>query len=175
MCNPGPGERNYHIFYQMLAGVEDELRYELGFGSLTAYDYHYLNRSGCYTIDGVDDAQDYQEVLSSFASLDIEEKEVFDVLKLASSVLTLGNVSFQDIGDRQCEVTNANALQNAAFLLGVPTEDLGIALTQKSLKSVRPCWARWRSRSSIAMHRDAAVALPGSSHCVEYCRFPGNP
>src|SRR5690349_13002314 len=52
-----PEERNYHIFYQMLAGITDELKATLHLGS--AADYHYLNTSGCTSIEGVDDAKDF--------------------------------------------------------------------------------------------------------------------
>ena len=48
-------ERAYHIFYQMLAGADPELRQALGL--LPADQYRYLRESGCVSIPGVDDAQ----------------------------------------------------------------------------------------------------------------------
>lgn len=52
------GERNYHIFYQLLAGLSENERAELGLG--VANDYFYLNQSNCVSVDNVDDAQVFQ-------------------------------------------------------------------------------------------------------------------
>lgn len=47
------GERNYHIFYQYLAAASSEERKE--FRLKAAKDYLFLNKSGVYKIEGVDD------------------------------------------------------------------------------------------------------------------------
>ena len=48
-------ERNYHIFYQLLAGgsVNPDMKKELFLEAPSSYNY--LNQSGCYTLDGVND------------------------------------------------------------------------------------------------------------------------
>src|SRR3954447_26652050 len=46
-------ERNYHIFYQLVAGVTDQEKQDLNL--LSAEDFEYLNQGGTPTIDGVDD------------------------------------------------------------------------------------------------------------------------
>ena len=50
------GERNYHVFYQMIAGamVNPELNRQLMLQKASSF--HYLNQSGCYTLDDVDDS-----------------------------------------------------------------------------------------------------------------------
>lgn len=53
-------ERNYHVFYQMCAGSTDEEKAE--FKLKTPADYRYLNQSGCITVEGVDDADDYDQL-----------------------------------------------------------------------------------------------------------------
>ena len=47
------GERSYHIFYQFLAGIDQEQRERLELQS--PEHYHYLKQSECYSIDGVND------------------------------------------------------------------------------------------------------------------------
>jgi myosin heavy subunit len=54
------GERNFHIFYQLVAGLDQETLAKWNLKS--AEHYNYINTSGCITIDGVDDAKDFEEV-----------------------------------------------------------------------------------------------------------------
>jgi hypothetical protein len=49
------GERNYHVFYQLLKGSSDAERTELQLGAVA--DYHYLNRSGCVSRKDGDDGE----------------------------------------------------------------------------------------------------------------------
>lgn len=57
-----PDERNYHIFYQMVAAgmANKELRRDLLLEPPSTYKY--LNQSGCYTLDGVDDVQMFDQL-----------------------------------------------------------------------------------------------------------------
>jgi myosin-5 len=57
-CNEG--ERSYHIFYQLCAGAPQSLREKLNLRS--AEDYKYLRQSNCYSISGVDDAEEFRIV-----------------------------------------------------------------------------------------------------------------
>ena len=49
-------ERNYHIFYQLTAAAQRDPSLAKQFSVLPPSSYHYLNQSGCTTLDGVDDA-----------------------------------------------------------------------------------------------------------------------
>ena len=50
-------ERNYHIFYRMLAGMKAEEKRAL---KLTrAEDYYYLMQGNCTTCPGMDDAEEF--------------------------------------------------------------------------------------------------------------------
>jgi len=53
------GERNFHIFYEMLAGAAPSQHDEWHFGKRTAADFHYLNTSGCLSVAEHDDAAEY--------------------------------------------------------------------------------------------------------------------
>uniref|UniRef100_A0A2K6TYV4 Unconventional myosin-X n=1 Tax=Saimiri boliviensis boliviensis TaxID=39432 RepID=A0A2K6TYV4_SAIBB len=56
-----PGERNYHIFYALLAGLEHEEREE--FYLSTPENYHYLNQSGCVEDKTISDQESFREVI----------------------------------------------------------------------------------------------------------------
>lgn len=120
------GERNYHILYQLCLGLDAESRASLGLSGRSAGTFRYLNQSGCMNIDGVDDLEEFKDVLNCFIELGISETEY--IFKVVASVLHLGNVDFDDIGDRECCViessTEYNPLEWAANLLGVPRDEI---------------------------------------------------
>uniref|UniRef100_A0AAR2ISF7 Osteoclast-stimulating factor 1 n=1 Tax=Pygocentrus nattereri TaxID=42514 RepID=A0AAR2ISF7_PYGNA len=61
------GERNFHIYYQLLSGATKEQRENLG---ITTPDYYlYMNQSGTYTVEDVDDKKDFSETVVVFSSL----------------------------------------------------------------------------------------------------------
>jgi myosin I len=53
------GERNFHIFYQLLCGSSEEEKKKLHL--LSPDNYEYLSKSGCLTIENVDDADEYKD------------------------------------------------------------------------------------------------------------------
>jgi hypothetical protein len=61
--------RNYHIFYQICAGADDDEKEEWHIGSVESYAY--LNQSNCTKIEGVDDEADFEQlrVVRSHTSL----------------------------------------------------------------------------------------------------------
>jgi myosin XV len=56
-------ERNYHVFYEMLKGLNAEQKEK--YGLLTAEKYFYLNQGGSSEIDGKNDSEDFQSLLSA--------------------------------------------------------------------------------------------------------------
>ena len=55
-----PGERNYHIFYELLEGASDDEREAYYLGERTAEDFGMTSRSGTFDRrDGVDDFDEY--------------------------------------------------------------------------------------------------------------------
>ena len=58
-----PEERNYHVFYEMLAGLGEDQKQK--FGLMSAEKYFYLNQGGSCSIDGKVDKEDYQSLLSA--------------------------------------------------------------------------------------------------------------
>lgn len=56
----GQGERNYHIFYQMIKGLSADEKAQCSLKS--AEDYEFLNKSGCYEVETVDDLKEFADV-----------------------------------------------------------------------------------------------------------------
>ncbi|XP_048464709.1 unconventional myosin-X-like [Rhincodon typus] len=124
-----PGERNYHIFYALLAGTGEEQK-EICYLSKTE-NYYYLREFG-YTVDNaIDDQQTFQEVMTAMRVMKFSSEETLEVLKLLAGVLHLGNIEFVIAGGAQ--VSSKNALGSAAELLGLDSMKLTEVLTHRSM------------------------------------------
>ena len=55
-----PEERNYHIFYRLLAGLTDKDKSSLHLTE--AKDYHYLSQGNCYVCEGMDDKEAFTNI-----------------------------------------------------------------------------------------------------------------
>ena len=66
IVSQNPGERNYHIFYQLFAGAEKTMHMEGDANIMTRYDLsagkeemRYINQSKVYNVPGIRDEADW--------------------------------------------------------------------------------------------------------------------
>ncbi|XP_077436040.1 unconventional myosin-X isoform X2 [Vanacampus margaritifer] len=125
-----PGERNYHIFYALLAGADKDHRdmYLLSEGPES---YHYLSQSGCLQDSSLDDKQLFDSVMAALQVMEFSEEESRDVFKLLSAVLQMGNIEFMTAGGAQ--ITSKGVVSNVSELLGLDSFQLSEVLTQRSM------------------------------------------
>lgn len=83
-------ERNYHIFYQMLAGMLADQKSALGLTS--AQDFKYTNQGGSLDIPGVDDKQDFALTNESLGLIGIDSEKQADIYKILAALLHIGNI-----------------------------------------------------------------------------------
>ncbi|KAF0306245.1 Unconventional myosin-Ie [Amphibalanus amphitrite] len=132
------GERNFHIFYQMLAGATNDMKQDFG---LTSPDYFaYLNQSNVYKVDGTNDAHEFQETLRAMSVMGLSDDQQTDVLQAVAAILHLGNVPFAEQGN-DARVAGKEYLAFPAHLLGVPEERLEKKLLSRVFDS------RWGGQS----------------------------
>ncbi|XP_019374010.1 PREDICTED: unconventional myosin-X [Gavialis gangeticus] len=124
-----PGERNYHIFYALLAGIEEEEKE--AFYLSVPENYHYLNQSECIADKTINDADSFREVIMAMQVMQFSKEEVREVLRLLAGILHLGNIEFITAGGAQ--VSFKTALGRSAELLGLDSTQLTEALTQRSM------------------------------------------
>uniref|UniRef100_A0A8K9VFJ8 Myosin X, like 1 n=1 Tax=Oncorhynchus mykiss TaxID=8022 RepID=A0A8K9VFJ8_ONCMY len=125
-----PGERNYHIFYALLAGADKNHR-ELYFLSEGPESYHYLSQSGCVKDRSLDDLKLYDSFMEALKVMQFSDEEMRDVFKLLSAVLLMGNIEFMTAGGAQ--ITSKGVVSNVSDLLGLDSFQLSEVLTQRSM------------------------------------------
>jgi myosin-5 len=121
-------ERNYHIFYQLLAARPEPAKH-VALTSRVANDLRMLNRSSCTSIDGVDDAMDFAEVCDAMRQLGVAEERQTQLWRVLSGLLVLGNVDFNVDGGEKAVVSTPDVLSAAEELLG--NSNLAVNLTSK--------------------------------------------
>jgi len=124
LITPQPGERNYHIFYEILSGVSQKERQQLRIGTLAAHDFKMTAASGTFDRrDGVSDKETYKDLLEAFDIMGFSCDEKLDLFSVACALLHASNLTFQvstsDAGEAsELELLNPS-LRCCVDLLGV--------------------------------------------------------
>ncbi|KAM4747533.1 unconventional myosin-Ie [Rhinophrynus dorsalis] len=127
-----PGERSFHIFYQMIEGASKEQRDNLGITSIDYY--YYLSLSGSYKVDDINDKRDFQETMHAMNVIGIFAEEQAMVLQIVAGILHLGNISFKEKGN-YAAVESEEFLAFPSFLLGIDQNRLKDKLTSRQMDS----------------------------------------
>ena len=136
-------ERNFHIFYQIFAGMSES--------DLKRYK---LTRNGSYPLIAngakqdhahiVEDKEKYGELMHSFEVVGFTKGEVEKIFEIIAGLLILSSVEFIDSGkgdeetndtnSAPCMVADMTVLENAASLLGVEIASINKVLLYKLSK-----------------------------------------
>ncbi|XP_039226411.1 unconventional myosin-IXa isoform X1 [Drosophila yakuba] len=127
VIRPLPKEKNYHIFYQLLAGLSREERQKLHLDGYSPANLRYLR--GDIGQNEQEDAARFQAWKTCLGILGIP---FLDVVRVLAAVLLLGNVQFIDGGGLEVDVKGETELNSVASLLGVPPAALFRGLTTRT-------------------------------------------
>lgn len=94
VVGPTPGERNYHIFYQLLSAAETDPGLTQELKLQNAELFHFTGES-IVTIEGVSDEKDFEDTNSSLNILRFSADEKREMFKIVAGVLHFGNVKFK--------------------------------------------------------------------------------
>ncbi|XP_008207626.1 myosin-VIIa [Nasonia vitripennis] len=125
-------ERNYHIFYAILAGLSNEEKSKLYLGN--ASDYNYLH--GISTCNNRNDAKTFADVKAAVQVLHYDEEAFSNVIRLLAMILHLGNVKYKATTIEHTDATEIHdqvSLKRLSEFLGVDEKTLNNVLTKRSL------------------------------------------
>ncbi len=124
------GERNYHIFYELLNGASGSERKQLLLGRTNPQDFA-MTRSSSETYkrrDGVRDDTTFAALRKAMGTMGFKPDDQIDILQIVSAILHLSNLTFLE-DSSGCTLDNKNASLTAVLqLLGVTRDNLDNAL-----------------------------------------------
>jgi myosin heavy subunit len=130
-------ERNYHIFYQLLAGAELDLNMKKLYKLKDAEEFHYMNQSGVTTVDTINDEKDWLEMSGAMDVLNMTPAEKECVFRLVAAILQLGNVEFEKdpkgSEETDSKIKNMDQFKIAAELLKVDCDTLAKGMCYKKI------------------------------------------
>ena len=153
------GERNFHIFYQMLA-ADPETRATIGLGdsSLTRGTLRYtsMGASKTDTIEGRSDAQSFKGTTDALALLAIQGDKLTRLMRSLAGVLLLGQLDFAG-SEETSHVADASkqAAARAAEVLAVNVNELERSLTHRTIRMRNESVVKQLPPGSATGNRDA--------------------
>ncbi|XP_023269398.1 unconventional myosin-Ih [Seriola lalandi dorsalis] len=128
------GERNFHIFYQLVEGGEDDLLHQLGLERDSLH-YNYLTQGECAIVFSINDKNDWKTVKNALQVIDVDEINTDHLFGIVASVLHLGNVQFDSDSKGQALLNNNAELRWVSNLLGVDAHILQEGLTFRKIEA----------------------------------------
>ena len=124
-------ERNYHIFYQLVAGATDAERSEWGLLPVEHFDY--LNQGGAPDIDGVDDAAEFKATKRSLVTIGVSEQNQTSIFSVLSALLHLGNIKITATRTESVLSSAEPSLVRACHMLGIDANEFAKWTVKKQL------------------------------------------
>jgi myosin-5 len=133
LANQAETERNYHIFYQLLAGAPQSDRGSLGLKEPSAFRYLSAGGPGSDRIPGVNDAEEFQATQKALSTVGITSEQQWHIFSVLAGILHLGNIAItQSRNDAVLDDDDA-ALVSATKLLGIDKAEFKRWLVKKQI------------------------------------------
>lgn len=124
-------ERNYHIFYQLVAGATDSEREDLGLMSVEDFDY--LSQGSTSIIEGVDDKSEFDATRKSLATIGVSAQTQTEIFRILAALLHLGNVKITATRTDSSLSPSEPSLIRACEILGIDVDEFAKWIIKKQL------------------------------------------
>lgn len=147
---PPHGERNFHVFHNLLAGATPEEASYLKLDVSAQGGFHYLSGFSYPSPNRVDAAK-FAQLKEAFRILSFPKRAVSSICQVLAAILHLGQINFvRQPGEDAAVVANWDVLELVASLLGVDPDALQLALATKT-------WIRGHDRVSALLDEEGAL------------------
>jgi myosin heavy subunit len=158
----GPGERGYHIFYQLCSAcAKDPVlneKYQLDHPSK----FNFLNGSNVFSLPHLSDDKEFENTLSAMELIKFTPEEIDGILQIIAAILHAGNIVIKgretDAGVHAF-IENEAQLQKTAAILEVPVEILKRVILSKEFGIGSLALINLRPEEAIAMRNSLCTGL----------------
>lgn len=123
----GAKERNFHIFYEMMAGLSEEEKTELALNKS-----HYSLLGTEKQVQGINDEENFDRLIDSFNCVGLSDKQQNEIFKILASILHLGEVQFSGNSDSS-SIDNPDLLASISNTFQVDVSILSQALVTRTI------------------------------------------
>uniref|UniRef100_A0A8C2U3F1 non-specific serine/threonine protein kinase n=1 Tax=Coturnix japonica TaxID=93934 RepID=A0A8C2U3F1_COTJA len=156
------GEKNFHIFYYIYAGLYHQKKlseYRLPEKKPPRYIDNETGRVMHDIVTKDSYGRQFEAIQHCFRIIGFTDEEVYSVYRILTGILNTGNIEFAAISSQhqtdKSEVPNPEALDNAAALLSIGSEELQEALTSHCVVTRGETIIRTNTVDKAADVRDA--------------------
>lgn len=130
-------ERNFHVFYYLIAGVADSEREHLALQELHSAKYKYLGHHAQFRT-AIDDRLKFSQLKGSLKALEFSRADIANICQVLAAIIHIGQLSFRSTGSDGTSgpstlVDNVETLEYIASFLGVRSNLLENALSYKTV------------------------------------------
>ena len=129
-------ERNYHVFYQLVAGAMNSPDLKQRWLLERHETFEYINQSGCYTLDGVNDIEMFEHLRRALIVLNVSDEMSDGIFSVVSAVLWIGNFQFEGIDDGEASRLTSKdygIAEKVAKLLRIKTDHVVQVATHRQI------------------------------------------
>ena len=139
LVTQSPGERNYHVFFEILRGMDaNQLRQYYLAHTASPQDFGMLQSGTEGRRDGVSDKETYKALRTAMTTMNFQPKEQENIFSVTAALLHCSNVKFVELENDHSELDRKNIhLEPACQLLGITSKALNEALCTFSIQAGR--------------------------------------